>query len=103
MKDPVVDQIVVHIARVAAGELPEAAWQAAKVFIADSLGVGIAGANAPWRREVLDMAAPARRAGAATVLATRDRLPGAPAATGHRHPHHPPPFGPGPQRALGHP
>src|SRR5205085_11947008 len=55
--DPVVDRIVVHVARVGAGELPEAARDAAKTFIADSLAVGIGGAAAPWRREVLDMAA----------------------------------------------
>src|SRR5260370_19061485 len=80
MKDPVVDQIVVHIARVAAGKLPEAARQAAKVFIADLLGVGIAGAAAPWRREVLDMAASTGAAAEATVWGTGERLPVATAA-----------------------
>src|SRR6266851_848735 len=80
MKDPVVDQILAHIARVAAGELPEAARQAAKVFIADSLGVGIAGAAAPWRAEVFDMAASACSAGEATVWGSGERLPLAPAA-----------------------
>lgn len=54
--DPVIDKIVAHLARVAAGELPAAARSAAKIFIADTLAVGIAGARAPWRREVLDMA-----------------------------------------------
>jgi hypothetical protein len=37
MQDPVVDKIVAHIALVAAGELPDAARGAAKIFIADSL------------------------------------------------------------------
>ena len=51
--------------------MPEAARSAAKMFIADTLGVGIAGAAAPWRREVLDTAAASgggarkRRCGAA--------------------------------------
>ncbi|HZE45973.1 MAG TPA: hypothetical protein VE087_03775, partial [Xanthobacteraceae bacterium] len=57
MQDPVVDKIVAHLARVASDEVPDAARAAAKMFIADTLGVGIASAAAPWRREVLDMAA----------------------------------------------
>jgi len=55
--DPILDKIVAHLARVASGELPEAARQAAGIFLADSLAAGIAGAAAPWRAEVLDMAA----------------------------------------------
>jgi len=47
--DPVVDRIVAHLARVAAGVFPEAARAAAKTFIADAFAVGIAGAKAPWR------------------------------------------------------
>jgi 2-methylcitrate dehydratase PrpD len=57
MQEPVVDKIVAHLARVAADGVPNAACAAAKAFIADSLGVGIAGAAAPWRGAVLDMAA----------------------------------------------
>ena len=75
MKDPVVDKIVAHIARVAAGEIPAAARTAAKAFIADSLGVGIAGAAAPWRREVLDMAAASGGHPQATVWGSGDKLP----------------------------
>jgi 2-methylcitrate dehydratase PrpD len=55
--DPVVDKIVAHLARIAAGEFPETARVAAKVFVADTLAVGVAGAGAPWRAEALDMAA----------------------------------------------
>ena len=55
--DPVIDTIVAHLARLADIDLPEGVRSAAHAFIADSLGVGIAGAAAPWRREVLDMAA----------------------------------------------
>jgi aconitate decarboxylase len=75
MQDPVVDKIVAHVALVAAGELPATARDAAKVFIADSLGVGIAGAAAPWRTEVLDMAASAGGVAEATVWGTGERLP----------------------------
>jgi 2-methylcitrate dehydratase PrpD len=76
MHDPVVDKIVAHIERVASGELPDAARAAAKIFIADSLGVGIAGAGAPWRREVLGMAAAgAGGSGEATVWGSGEPLP----------------------------
>jgi aconitate decarboxylase len=71
-QDPVVDKIVAHIALVAAGEVPDAARGSAKIFIADSLGVGIAGAGAPWRREVLDMAAASSGIGDAAVWGTGD-------------------------------
>ena len=80
MQDPVVDKIVAHLAGVATGELPDAVRSAAKIFIADSLGVGIAGAAAPWRAEVLDMAAAAGGCGEATVWGTGERLPLAQAA-----------------------
>ncbi len=56
MKDPVVDKIVAHLAQVAAGEVLDATRSAAKIFVTDTLGVGIAGVRAPWRREVVDMA-----------------------------------------------
>jgi 2-methylcitrate dehydratase PrpD len=80
MTDPVVDKIVAHLARVATGEVPGAARKAAKTFIADTLGVGIAGASAPWRREVLDMVAASGGAAEATVWGTGERLPVAAAA-----------------------
>ena len=80
MQDPVVDTIVAHLARVAAGELPAAARSGAKTFIADSLGVGIAGADAPWRGAVLEMAASSDGAAEATVWGTGERLPLAQAA-----------------------
>ncbi len=80
MQDPVVDKIVAHLARVASGEVPEGAREAAKTFIADTLGVGIAGAMAPWRREVLDIAAASGGKAEATVWGTGERLPLAAAA-----------------------
>jgi 2-methylcitrate dehydratase PrpD len=54
--DLVVDKIIAHLARIADGDIPKVARAAAKTFIADTLAVGIAGASAPWRAEVLDMA-----------------------------------------------
>jgi aconitate decarboxylase len=80
MRDPVVDKMVAHVAQVAAGELPEAARAAGKAFVADSLGVGIAGTGAPWRREVLDIALAWGGAPQATVWGTGERLPVAAAA-----------------------
>jgi len=79
--DPLVDQIVAHLARIAAGEVPETACAAARIFIADTLGVGIAGTAAPWRREVLDMAASPSRTAEAIVWGTGERLPLGAAAT----------------------
>src|SRR6266478_12097 len=73
-------KIVAHVARIAAGEVPTAARVTARAFIADLLGVGIAGAGAPWRREVLDMAAASGGAPQASVWGTGERLPLAAAA-----------------------
>jgi aconitate decarboxylase len=78
LNDPVVDKIVAHLARVAADGVPDAARAAAKAFIADTFAVGIAGASAPWRAAVLDMAkgGPAE----ATVWGSGETLPLAAAA-----------------------
>jgi aconitate decarboxylase len=78
--DPVVDKIVTHLEHVATGEVPEAARAAARRFIADTLGVGIAGAAAPWRPEVLDMAAASGGTPEAIVWGSGERLPLAAAA-----------------------
>jgi aconitate decarboxylase len=56
VQDSVVDKIVAHLARVAQDTIPDATSAAAKFFIADTLAVGIAGAKALWRVEILDMA-----------------------------------------------
>src|ERR1051325_2902871 len=80
MADPVLDKIVAHLARVAAGAVPEIARVAGKVFIADTLAVGIAGAGAPWGQEVLDMAGASAGAAEATVWGSGERLPLAQAA-----------------------
>jgi 2-methylcitrate dehydratase PrpD len=78
VKDPIVDKIVAHLPRVAAGEFPETARAAAKIFIADTLAVGVAGAQAPWRHAVLDMADGG--VAEATVWGGGERLPLANAA-----------------------
>jgi 2-methylcitrate dehydratase PrpD len=73
--DRVIDKIVAHLARMASGGVPEAARAAAKLFIADSLAVGTAGAEAPWRREVLEMAAASGGHPEATVWGSGEKLP----------------------------
>ena len=80
MDDPVADRIVTHLTRIAAGEVPEAAHAAAKTFVADTLGVGIAGVAAPWRHAVLDMAGISGGAAEATVWGSGEKLPLAQAA-----------------------
>jgi len=49
VRDPAVDKIVAHVERVGAHGVPDAVRQAAKAFIADTLGVGVAGVRTPWR------------------------------------------------------
>ena len=75
MEDLVVDKIVAYLRQVSDGALPAAARSVAKTFIADSLGVGVAGAEAPWRPEVLDMAASSGGAAEANVWGSGERLP----------------------------
>ena len=101
MNDPVVDQIIAHLARVAAGQLPEGVRDAAKVFIADTLAVGIAGAQAPWRDAVLGMAmgTPAE----ATVWGDGGRLPLAAAAMVNAFQVHAQEFDPVHEAAVVHP
>ena len=101
VSDPVVDSIVAHLARVARGEVPEAACAAAKTFIADTLGVGIAGAQAPWRRDVLDMARGASQE--ATVWGSGERLPLAAAAMVNAFQVHSQEFDPVHEGAVVHP
>ena len=46
-----------HVARSSYDDLPTAAIAAAKTFILDSLGVGVAGSAAPWAKELVETAA----------------------------------------------
>jgi 2-methylcitrate dehydratase PrpD len=75
VRDPVVDQIVAHVERVAEHGVPEAARSAAKTFIADTLAVGIAGRGTLWRSEILEMLTDIGGAQKATVLGGGERLP----------------------------
>ncbi|HEX3417652.1 MAG TPA: MmgE/PrpD family protein, partial [Stellaceae bacterium] len=75
MQDPVVDKIVAHVESVAQHGVPGAARSAAKSFIADTLAVGIAGSQTPWRGEILDMVAGIGGAQEATVFGGGERLP----------------------------
>jgi 2-methylcitrate dehydratase PrpD len=79
-QDPVVDRIVAHLARVTAAGVPDQTRAATKTFIADTLAVGAAGAKAPWRSEVLDMATASGEAAEATVWGSGETLPLANAA-----------------------
>jgi aconitate decarboxylase len=100
-EDPAVDKIVAHLSRIASGEIPDAAISAAKTFIADTLGVGIAGAQAPWRTQVLDMArgGPAE----ATIWGGGGRLPIAAAAMVNAFQVHAQEFDPVDEGAVVHP
>jgi aconitate decarboxylase len=101
MNDLVVDKIIAHLARVARDGVPEEARVAAKIFMADTLAVGIAGAQAPWRAEALDMAqgAPAE----ATVWGGGGRLPLAAAAMVNAFQVHAQEFDPVHEAAVVHP
>ena len=79
MQDPVVDRIAAFLATAASAELPDAVLSAGKGFIADKLGVGIAGAVAPWRAEVLAALATGG-AQEAVIWGSGERLPLLPAA-----------------------
>jgi aconitate decarboxylase len=101
MNDPVVDKIVAHLASVASSSLPEAAIAAAKIFIADTLAVGIAGIRAPWRAEVLAVAKGGPEE--ATVWGSGERLPLAHAAMVNAFQVHSQEFDPVHEGAVVHP
>lgn len=73
--DPVVDAIVAQVERVDAHGVPEAARNAAKTLIADTLAVAVAGVATPWRGAVLDMVAGSGGTAEATVFGSGARLP----------------------------
>jgi 2-methylcitrate dehydratase PrpD len=74
-QDPVVDKIVAHVEHVGEHGVPDHARTAAKMFIADTLAVGIAGSRTPWRDEILDMLSAIGGMPEATVFGTGERLP----------------------------
>jgi aconitate decarboxylase len=75
MQDLVVDQIVAHVERVGEHGVPAEARAAAKVFIADTLAVAVAGITTPWRHELLEMLAGIGGRSEASVFGSRERLP----------------------------
>ncbi len=61
-------------------ELPEAAIDAAQVALADSIAIGIAGGNSPFRDPLLAVVRPWGSGGNGRVFASKERLPPASAA-----------------------
>jgi aconitate decarboxylase len=83
------------------GDAPSSARDAAKIFIADTLSVGISGMRAPWRSEVLDMAQ--GRPAEATVWGSGEKLPLASAALVNGFQVHSQEFDPVHEAAVVHP
>ncbi|HXJ77255.1 MAG TPA: MmgE/PrpD family protein [Candidatus Methylomirabilis sp.] len=69
-----------HIARVGYRDLPPAAVGAAKIFLQDSIGVGIAGSAGPWADDLLACLAGWGAADDAGVFARNERFPAPSAA-----------------------
>ncbi len=68
-----------HVAETTYDDLPEAAVLAAKTYILDTFGVGIAGSDGPWMDELLEVQGLVGKGDDARVWGRGDRLP-APAA-----------------------
>ena len=68
-----------HVAGTGYDDLPEDAVRAAKIFILDTFGVGIAGSGGPWTDELVQVQAGFGEGAAARVWGRGDALP-APAA-----------------------
>jgi aconitate decarboxylase len=69
-----------HVVNARAEDLPAAAVAAAKVFILDTLGVGLAGSSGPMARELADVQEASGRGEEARVWGQGRRLPAAAAA-----------------------
>lgn len=74
-----IERFADHVVSTRFEDIPDAAVRAAKVFILDSLGVGLAGTRAPWVREWIDASTAMTPGDGARVWGTGERLP-APAA-----------------------
>ena len=48
-----VERLARHVIETRYEDLPESAVRGAKTFILDSVGVGVAGSNGPWVKELL--------------------------------------------------
>lgn len=75
-----IERFADHILGTAYADIPAEAIAAAKVFILDSLGVGLAGTRAPWAREWIDASRAMEPGGSARVWGTGEQLPTAAAA-----------------------
>lgn len=64
-----------HVLSTAYDDLPAEAVQAARIFILDSLGVGLVGSAGPWARELVEMQASWGRGEDARVWSYGTRLP----------------------------
>lgn len=69
-----------HVVRTTYGDLPAAAVAAAKTFVLDTIGVGIAGSGEPWASRIAACAAAWGEGGESTVWGSACRLPAPSAA-----------------------
>ena len=75
-----VETLAAHVVGTRFEDLPQAAVQAAKTFILDSIGVGVAGSDGPWIRELIETVKGWGTGDEARVLVHGTRLPAASAA-----------------------
>ena len=85
MSDPI-RLFAEHCSRTRFEDLPEAAVRAARIFILDTLGVGLAGTNGPWVTELIDSSAATLGDGTARCWGHGRRLsaPGAAMVNGYQ-------------------
>lgn len=76
-----IERFTDHVVGTGYDGIPRDAILAAKVFILDSLGVGLAGTRAPWVREWIDASLAPEAGEGARVWGTGERLPTPAAAT----------------------
>lgn len=69
-----IERFADHVVGTGYDDIPADAVRAAKVFILDSLGVGLAGTRAPWSREWIDASPAAQTGEGARVWGTGERL-----------------------------
>lgn len=74
------ERLIAHVAAQRFEALPPEAIAAAKTFILDSLGVGLAGTRVPWVRELLEVAARSGQGTASRIWGTGERVPSPTAA-----------------------
>ncbi len=75
-----VETLAAHVVRTRFEDLPPAAVKAAKTFILDSIGVGVAGSDGPWIRELIETVKTWGTGDEARVLVHGTRLPASSAA-----------------------